>query len=253
MSENSYEAQMAADFSGEAKDILAQLEVMVQNMQSGAYSLVDGMHLIADNMRTLRLLSMDVGHHLMQLALERVDHYLSGLHEVQENNLSDMEIFVYVLSDILNGEIAPNVDQGEFIRSLPVLRAVDVSEIVNLDIEILLVEPQKSTARLFERELLNSGYRVHITNRSFSALEWVVRTKPDFIVSSAILDEMSGIDLALALQAIPSTSKVPFAILTSFAKGDKGLEGLPENVELINKGKQFSADMAKALGKFKVI
>ena len=253
MSENTYEAQISADFKGEARDILAQLEVMVQNMQSGAFSMVDGMHNIADNMRTLRLLSIDVGHSLMQLALERVDHYLSGLHEVKDNHLSDMEIFVYVLIDIMEGEIDPGVDQGEFVRSLPVLRNVDVAELMQLNVEILLVEPQKSAARLFERELLNSGYRVHITTKSFAALEWVVRTKPDFIVSSAVLDEMSGIDLALALKAIPSTAKIPFALLTSFARGDKGLDNLPDHVQLINKGKGFSEDMAEALAAVNII
>ncbi len=253
MSDNDYEAQIAADFGGEARDILAQLEVMVQNMQSGAFSMVDGMHNIADNMRTLRLLSMDVGHHLMQLALERVDHYLSGLRDVTDNNLSDMEIFVYVLTDILNGDIDPKVDQSEFVRSLPVLRAIDVSELATMDIEILLVEPQKSAARLFERELLNSGYRVHIANRSFAGLEWAVRTKPDFIVSSSVLDEMSGTDLAIALAAIPGTSNIPFALLTSFSRNDKSLVGLPDKAMLINKGKQFSDDMAKALEAFDII
>ena len=253
MSESAYQSQVSADFKGEARDILSQLEILIQNMQSGAFSMIDGMHIVADNMRTLRLLSIDVGHSLMQLALERVDHYLSGLHEVKENHLSDMEIFVYVLTDIMEGEIDPNVDQGEFVRSLPVLRNIDVSELMHLNVEILLVESQKSVARLFERELLNSGYRVHIATRSFAALEWVVRTKPDFIVSSAVLDEMSGIDLALALKAIPSTTAIPFALLTSFRQGDKSLENLPEHVQLINKGKEFASDMAKALAAVKII
>ena len=70
------------------------------------------------------------------------------------------------------------------------------------------------------------------------------------IISSGVLDEMSGVDLASALAAIQSTEAIPFALLTSSNPGDTALKRLPDTVAVMKKGNDFSDDFATALERF---
>ena len=70
-----------------------------------------------------------------------------------------------------------------------------------------------------------------MANRSFDALELAIRTRPDMIVSSGVLDEMSGVDLGAALAVVQPTETIPFALLTS--SKDASLKRLPANAVVI--------------------
>jgi CheY-like chemotaxis protein len=119
-----------------------------------------------------------------------------------------------------------------------------------LDVEILLVDPQRSSARIFSRELASCGYRVTTYLRSFEALELSVRIKPDMVIASAMLDEISGVELGCALAAMESTESIPFAVLTSFNKSHATLKNLPEKARVLKKGNSFGEDIANALEEF---
>ena len=110
-------------------------------------------------------------------------------------------------------------------------RPADLEDFRALDLEILVVDANKTGARIVQRELVNCGYRVSLANRSFDALELAIRTRPDMIVSSGVLDEMSGVDLGAALAVVQPTETIPFALLTS--SKDASLKRLPENAVVI--------------------
>ena len=129
-------------------------------------------------------------------------------------------------------------------------RPADLEDFQHLDLEILVVDTNKTAARIVERELLNCGYRVTLAVRSFEALELAIRTRPDMIISSGVLDEMSGVDLASALAVIQSTEAIPFALLTSSDANDAALRRLPMSVAILKKGTGFSDDFAAALEQF---
>ncbi|MFX7820747.1 response regulator, partial [Acinetobacter baumannii] len=82
------------------------------------------------------------------------------------------------------------------------------------------------------------------------ALELISRTRPDFVIVSAVLDELSGIDVASALTAMPSTRNIPIALLTSYTWGHPSLHDLPTRVAIIRKGNSFGSDLAEFLGRF---
>src|SRR5258708_144477 len=76
--------------------------------------------------------------------------------------------------------------------------------------------------------------------------------QPDMLICSAVLDELSGIDLACALSAMPVTAKIPLALLTSFEWGHPSLEQLPSRVAILRVGTHFGDDLAEALSRFSI-
>ena len=51
-------------------------------------------------------------------------------------------------------------DEAEFARSLPVMRPADLDDLGQLAVEILLVDPQRTSARFVARELQACGFSV---------------------------------------------------------------------------------------------
>ena len=61
------------------------------------------------------------------------------------------------------------------------------------------------------------------------------------------MPELSGIDLAVALSAMPATRNIPCALITSLDPEDEYLKFLPGRVPVIHKGPSFGDDLADAL------
>jgi CheY-like chemotaxis protein len=87
-------------------------------------------------------------------------------------------VFIDTLQIILAGRVALPADEAEFARSLPVMRPADVDDLGQLSVEVLLVDPQRTSARFVARELQACGFRVATAQRSYEALELAARTRP---------------------------------------------------------------------------
>ena len=142
-------------------------------------------------------------------------------------------------------------EMGNLVRSLPPRWAFEVSDVVPLDnMQILLVGNDRTQTMIVERELMACGYRSLTLTRSSEALEMIVRTRPDMVICTAVLDLLSGVDMACAISAMPSTKKIPLALLTTYDENHPELADLPDSVAIISKGEKFSDDFARALSRF---
>lgn len=248
----SYAANLDAEFLYEAGDTLAQFEVLVGNLRAKQASPKEAIESLRKDVKKLLVLSSTADQPLFGLLLRRLDAYLADLDDPTGNHIDDVDTFVDVMRGILDGEVGKDVDEAEFVRSLPVRRPIDIEDVQHLNIEILVVDPKRTITRYVERDLVNCGYRVSMVHRSFEAMELTIRTRPDMVIASAMLDEMTGVDLACALAAIPGTSEIPFALLTTFEAGHESLDRLPSKAALIRKGDNFGADLALTLAGFKL-
>ena len=79
-----------------------------------------------------------------------------------------------------------------------------------------------------------------------------LQTRPDMVIASMELSEMTGIDLSCAFAAMPQTHAMPFALLTSYSWGNPALDRLPPRAALLRKGKEFGGDLAEALARFRI-
>ncbi len=250
------EREIESEFVDETRDVLAGLEVMLGNFESKLVDGVKALGTLRKSFRSLEARSQSLDKATMNIVTHRASEYLSDSHELTREHVVDVQAFIDVLRKLLEqGDGAGFEHSGELVRQLPSRRIVDfdVQEAARkMNVEMLLVIPDRATSHYVERELAACGYRVSNAGHFFRGLELAVRTQPDFIISAAVLDEASGIDLIRALSGITATAHTPVALLTSYAAGHPSLAELPANAAVIRKGGAFGEDLANALARFKI-
>ncbi|KAF0115697.1 MAG: CheY-like receiver [Rhodospirillaceae bacterium] len=165
-----------------------------------------------------------------------------------------MQVFIDTLLDIRSGKILWDTEAGDVVRKLPAKPiSFDPTTIEIRNIEVLLVMLHSAQTHYVERELQQCGYRVSICSHPFEALPLAVRTRPDLVIISAMMPELSGIDLAIALAAMPATRNISTAIITSLSADDEYLKFLPRQVPVIFKGPSFGDDLYRTLDRLFLI
>ena len=72
------------------------------------------------------------------------------------------------------------------------------------------------------------------------------------IITSALIDEIGGVELIKMLSIPAATKGIPKALLTSFGKDDQRFNDLPSDVEVIRKDSNFSKDLVSMFGQNRV-
>ncbi len=188
------------------------------------------------------------GFPVVSLIAHRLEDYISELDVLDERHVSDIAVFVDRILDII--EIGRNPDDSEtegLVRSLPAHPGVDFELSDALDVEVLLVSPSKTISLVVMQTLRACGYRVTTARTALEAIEIAVRTRPDLIITSAIMAGVSGSDLVRALGVITATQGLPVAVLTSFPKDHQELCQIPPTVPVIRLGDTFDEDLAEVI------
>jgi HPt (histidine-containing phosphotransfer) domain-containing protein len=245
------EEHIQQEFVDEARDILNELDVTVGNVRSHATPADAALSQIRRHCHNMLAGARSVNLPAVELLVHRLEDYVVDLKDLSTGQLDDVQAFLDKLRGALDGEVAV-ADLSTIVRQLPARKTFDIGDIELLDIEVLLVNPQRTAARFVERELQACGYRVVNARSSFEAIAVAVRGQPDMVICSAVLDELSGVDLACAFTAMPSTERIPFALLTSFGWGHASLERLPSRVAILRVGTHFGDDLAEALSRFNI-
>lgn len=247
------DVRILQEFLDETGDVLNEMNVMLGNVRSNASTAETALSQIRRHCHNLRAGGRAVNQPAVELVVHRLEDYVADLKDLKPPQIDDIQAFLDKLSGALEGRVSADpTGLSQFVRQLPARKTFDIGDIELLDIEVMLINPQRATARFVERELQACGYRVTNVQSSYEAIPLAVRTKPDLIICAAVLDELSGVDLACAFSAMPMTSKIPFALLTSFGWGHHSLEQLPTRCAIIRKGPQFGDDLAEALSRFAI-
>lgn len=241
--------QMLSDFRDEAQDIINSIDVILQNARSKG----EPGHLTAIQREVfnLRYKGKSVAAPLINLTSHRLADYVTSCKELNAASIEDIQAFVDKIENLLEGDMtADGRDTAEFVRELPSKRAPDIDPnwLAKANVEALLVIPQRSMATILERELAACGYRSSVSQTSFEAIELAVRTRPDFIIVAKTIDELTGIDLANALQAMPKTRGIPTAVLTSDAPNHPSLQDLPCRTAIIRQRQRLWRGSGRSIG-----
>jgi len=245
--------QMLVDFRDEANDIVNSIGVHLQNARSKSDPAI--LTAIQREIFNLRYKGKSVNAPLVNLTSHRLADYATTCRELTEEAIADIQAFIDKIEGLLDGDVTGGgADSAEFVRELPSKRAPDIDPnwLKKTNVEALLVIPQRSMSAIVERELAACGYRCSVTQSSFEAIELAVRTRPDFIIVAKTIDELGGVDVANALQAMPKTRNIPTAVLTSDAPNHPSLRDLPCRTAIIRKGPAFGEDLAEALARFNI-
>lgn len=179
---------------------------------------------------------------------QRFFNYLEGATEMDARTSKDIERYLDAVTSAVSGELTDPAKIAAIVKDLPArLGAEGDADLEFHETEVMLVMLQNAQSRIIEAEMKACGYRVNVVTSTFQALEQAVIARPDMIMISAIMDGLSGVDLAIALKAMPATRNISIAVLTSLSEDDTQISLLPEGVAVIRKGPTFGTDLANAL------
>lgn len=90
---------------------------------------------------------------------------------------------------------------------------------------ILIVEDEDEI-RQYLRDELSGEYRIKECRNGKEALEYILKEKPDLIISDVMMSEMDGITLSRKIKQNININHIPIILLTAKSKTEDRLEGL---------------------------
>lgn len=246
--------QLEAEFLQDVEDSVSKLDVLLGNLRSGSEDKQTGLVELQKIAHNLLMLGRGINAPTIHLLVHRLSEYLSEVKELSAQNIDDAQVFSDKLQGVLEGDVSEVGDTPQLVRELPARQFADIDfgDITQKDIEVLLIIPEKSLARIVEKDLAACGYRISNARSSFEGFKMALQTHPDMVIASMELSGMKGIDLACAFAAMQPTHAMPFALLTSYDWGHTALDRLPPRAALLRKGKTFGSDLAEALARFRI-
>lgn len=190
----------------------------------------------------------------------RAEEYLLQTDKVTVKEISELYKYFDAIQILLESDEQPNADQiAEIVRKLPYNEAnithKDGKEknVTKRKTEALSVMPKSVHQRLISNELSNIGFRVSNITSSTEAIDLAIHTKPDCIITSAVIDAISGFELTKILRTIKNTKQIPVILVTSYDQKALKAENLPEDIRIAKKGEHFSKELEKCLKDLKLI
>lgn len=241
---------LRADFLADAVERLAVMQGALDAVKEGRPP-EPRLHALRREAHNLKGLGGSLGLPFITVVAHRLEDYLGLCRIESPAAASDIQAFIDCLADAVEaGGVPGEEDAATKLRTLPVVMALDIGEVVIREVEILLLTGSRTIARAVGDELRACGYRVVGATNPFQAITLAVQMHPDMVITSAVLEGLSGIDVARALRAMTATADLPIAIMTSFRKHHSELSDLPPGVEVIRLGRFLDEDLATVLGRF---
>ena len=240
--------QLRQEFADEARDTVQALDVALDSGRHGHTGHADIVTAFRRAALLLRGQAANFGYGALSAVAHRLDDYLTGASDpLPPRAWDDLQAFLDQMLTLIDDKEPANTESSALVRRLPAKLGFDLGDIEVRNVEVMLVMPHGAQTRFVERELQQCGYRISVVPDTILAFAMVVQTKPDFVIVSAVMPALDGIDLAVALASMPATRNIPMAVITSLDAGDERLKLLPLRVPLVHKGPSFGDDLFKAL------
>jgi CheY-like chemotaxis protein/HPt (histidine-containing phosphotransfer) domain-containing protein len=244
-------AQLRADFLADARERLDAIEASA--MASGE---ADTLLTIRREAHSVKGLAGSLGFPSITLIAHRLEDFTAEMARLSEENARDVLAYVDCLRTIVDAGRDPGDSKtSALLRSLPAHSGrghADFQVGEARQVEVLLVAPGRAVRRMITGELRSLGFRVSTASSPWQALEMAARTQPDLVITSAVMDELSGIDLARAMRAISVTKTLPLALLTSFDAGHPDMARLPADIAVVHLNRKVTDELGDLITRFEL-
>jgi CheY-like chemotaxis protein/HPt (histidine-containing phosphotransfer) domain-containing protein len=239
------------EFLAEARSCLDDIAEELTNSEKPDADAEQTLLAIRRQCHSLKGMGSSFGFPAVTLISHRLEDYLARAHVINPQIVRDMDAYCQCLTDIISHGEDPGPDEvKEIIRGLPAFSLFDVEDIVPLSTEVLMVTPSKTIGAIVGRELAECGYKVTRFANAWEALQFAASTKPDLVITAAVMEVIDGVNLARALAAMDLTADIPVVLLTSLDNSNRALENLPRGVSIVRHGENFSEELAEVLSNF---
>ena len=244
-------AALRGEFITDTMDRLDRVEQVVEEWRKGVLSDVSTLAEIRREAHSIKGMGATFGFPVVSSIAHRLEDYLANVTAITERHVKDGFQFVDTLREIV--EIGK--DPGEQV-SAGILRTLPAKWLPTVDVtvgsvEILVGVNSVVMQSAIEREVYALGYRVVTTKSAVDVLQLAVSMSPNAVIVAAVMDDLSGLDVARALGAMERTRDIPVGLLTSFS--DDKLQNLPPDTVIIRKDSSgFAAGLAEIALQIKV-
>jgi CheY-like chemotaxis protein/HPt (histidine-containing phosphotransfer) domain-containing protein len=178
----------------------------------------------------------------------RLEDYLVGIGALESHHIVDTQKFISAMMRILESGVDPgDADCSQILRGLPAKGSAKADFLPESNYEVMLVASTTVLGRAVEQILNSRGLRVVVLKSPLNAFETAIRSRPDLVIASALMEGISGIDLARAFSSMEATRDIPFALLTSFDRANTELKGLPDAVPTIRHDQDVDGQIGEML------
>ncbi len=250
LSSDDLEDRLRMEFVDDARDRLELMNAALADRSKGVRSDAETIGLLRLEAHNFKGMGTSFGYPTVSLVAHRLEDYLSGLKQLDLRNLSDAQLFVDRISELVDRAEQPLLaETNRIIRALPVRYEFQVTDVEVRNVEIMLVTPSKVIAKKLGAELAACGFRTMTVTDPIESISLAVRVPPDMVIASMVMDGLSGLDLIRGLHAMSITQNVPMALLTSLNLDHPSLKEIPHGVSVIRVGEHFGDDFAAVVSK----
>lgn len=234
-----------------AEDRLINIQETARDFVAGLVKPSDAFAAIRLDAHSLKSLAASFEMRALKVMCHRFEDYFFNIRELDEAICEDVHFFCDRMAECLDAFVNDReIDVSNLMRKLPNKAGFDVEDVSVVDIEVMLVMAPGTATKIVTRELIECGYRMINVATTMDAIQLIPMMRPDAVIISRMMPELSGIDLACALKAMPVTRDIPVALLSTESGS---LQDLPKSVPVLRKGANFGDDVADVFMKLGIL
>jgi len=252
MTDNDLIAELRTEAIDTVEDRLQNLTESINDFQDGVIQAGPALATVRLEAHSLKAVASSFDMKALNVVCHRFEDYFFNVSDLKTENCKDILFFVDRMAECL--EAFSNdieLDVSLLMRKLPNKGGFNIGDVMVSEIEVMLVMAPGIATKIVTRELLECGYRMINVASTLDAIQLIPAMKPDAVIVSNIMPELSGIDLACALKAMPTTRDVPVALIATSQK--EAFKDLPESVPVLRKGDKFADDVAEVFVKLGIL
>lgn len=241
-------ADLRNEYVAEAEDRLDEIEHAIALMLADKGRPENNQLEIKRHVHTLKGSSGSFGFPAISIWSHALEDYFETIQDVGTDQLWDIQLFVDRIRSVLESGENPNDREiAKAVKNLPLRGLTRDRTPLKAGMSVLLLMPRGIQRKIISRELTTFGFKVIIVESSLKAVDLAITLRPDIVISSLVLDRISGIELSRVLAAIDATANHKFLLMTSSDEVEEIAETLPDHVSVVHKGRTFSSDLIKFL------
>jgi len=178
----------------------------------------------------------------------RMEDYMETAQSLGFQQLKAVQRFVDAIRGIIESGTDPaDSDASKILAGLPVTAWEAPKIATPREVKLLIVLPKGLQRKIIGREMASCGFHIYNAETPVEGLSLAIEQKPDIVVASGVMTQMSGKEFAWVLNAVETTKKCRLVIATSADDDSASLAGLPPEVAVAHKGERFNEELTEHL------
>ncbi|NQU55868.1 MAG: Hpt domain-containing protein [Rhodospirillales bacterium] len=240
-------ANLSGEFVEDCLDNVEEAEKALANMQNGQGDFKNQYDNLQRHVHSIKGTAGTFGFPAIGVFAHRLEDFIEALKDVSPH-LDKIQIFLDKIREIAeSGHNPEGEDYIRLVRSLPRAHNRIAAVRPTREVNILLVMPRDIQRKIIGQELSSCGFGMSFVASGVDAISSVLSMKPDVVISSNFLEDMSGADLARTLSAIKATRGINFALISSDEFDDVKKIDIPDGVVIIKKEVDYTETLSKHL------